>query len=268
MWRAALSARRTTRPARQPQRQGPSPLRRVVGPGLRLMAGMGLAGVLVLGTVAWLQFDPDALLPIEHIEVAGNPQHADVAAVRELARAHAPGFVGAELERLRDALEAQAWIDAVSLRRQWPDTLVVEIREPVPVAQWGEDHLVDRHGRLFGPVDLTEWDSLPALAGTDGRQVVLMHRYLEVSARLADAGLEVMGLEEGARHDWTIHLADGVRVLMGRDSDRSRLGQLVRAVPAIRGYREAPVERIDLRYPHGLAVAWADTADDGAGNAR
>lgn len=263
-----MNARRTTRPARRASAPGPSPLRRLAGPGLRLMAGMGLAGVLVLGTLAWLQFDPDAWLPIEHIEVTGNPQHADVEAVRDVARAHASGFVGVELERLRTALEARPWVDAVRLRRQWPDTLVVEIREPVPVAQWGDDHLVDRHGRLFGPVALEAWESLPALAGTDGRQVVLMHRYLEVSARLADAGLEVAGLEEGERHDWSIHLADGVRVLMGRDADLTRLGQLVRAAPAIRDYREAPVERIDLRYPHGLAVAWADPADNGAGHAR
>jgi len=263
-----LNARRTTRPARRPQARGPSPLRRMAGPGLRLMSGMGLAAVLVLGALAWLQFDPDAWLPIEHVEVTGNPQHADVAAVHEMVRTHAPGFIGVELERLRVALEGQPWVDAVRLRRQWPDTLVVEIHEPVPVAQWGEDHLVDRHGRLFGPVALDDWEGLPALAGTDGRQVVLMHRYLEVSARLADAGLEVAGLEEGERHDWTIHLADGVRVLMGRDADLARLGQLVRAAPAIRDYREAPVERIDLRYPHGLAVAWADAADDGAGNAR
>ncbi|WP_026279860.1 cell division protein FtsQ/DivIB [Thioalkalivibrio sp. ALJ16] len=240
----------------------------MAGPGLRLMAGMGLAAVLVLGTLAWLQFDADALLPIERIEIAGNPQHADVDALRELARVHASGFVGVELEPLRAVLEAHPWVDSVRLRRQWPDTLVVEVREPVPVAQWGGDHLVDRRGRLFGPVDLDPWSSLPALAGTDGRQVVLMHRYLEVSARLADAGLEVVGLEEGARHDWSIHLSDGVRVLMGRDADLSRLGQLVRAAPAIREYREAPVERIDMRYPHGLAVAWANPGDDGAGGAR
>ncbi|WP_026340773.1 cell division protein FtsQ/DivIB [Thioalkalivibrio sp. ALJT] len=240
----------------------------MAGPGLRLLAGMGLAGVLVLGTLAWVQFDADALLPIERIEIGGDPRHADVDAVRELVRGHARGFVGVELESLRAVLEGYPWIDSVRLRRQWPDTLVVEIREPVPVAQWGGDHLVDRRGRLFGPVDLEPWAGLPALAGTDGRQVVLMHRYLEVSARLADGGLEVVGLEEGARHDWSIHLSDGVRVLMGRDEDLSRLGQLVRAASAIREYREAPVERIDMRYPHGLAVAWADAADDGAAEAR
>lgn len=250
-----MNARRTNRATRRaPQ---PARLQVLAGPGLRLLGGMALAGMLVLLAAAWMRFDPVALLPIGEIDIIGDPHHADVAAVRERALEYVPGFVGADLERLRDELETMPWVDAAQLRRRWPDTLEIRITEPVPVAQWGEDRLVDRHGRLFGPVALEEWTFLPALAGEDGRQVVLMQRYLEVSARLADAGLEVAGLEEGRRHEWTIHLADGTRVLMGRDDDLARLGLLVRAVPAIRVHRDAPVARIDLRYPHGLAVAWA-----------
>ncbi|ADC72687.1 cell division protein FtsQ [Thioalkalivibrio sp. K90mix] len=240
----------------------------MTGPGLRLLAGMGLAGALVLGLSLWLHFDPDQHLPIGSIQITGEPRHADTDAILERVRAHAPGFVGTDLEVLREELQAMPWVDAVQLRRRWPDTLEVHVTEPVPVAQWGDDHLVDRHGRLFGPVDLAEWDFLPALAGEDGRQVVLMHRYLEVSARLADAGFEVVGVHEGKRHDWTIHLADGAEVLMGRDVNLNRLGQLVRAAPALRAREDAPIARVDLRYPHGLAVAWAEEADNDGGNAR
>ena len=253
-----MNARRNNRATRRaPQ---PARLKVLAGPGLRLLAGMALAGVLVLVAAAWVQFDPEAVVPIGQVEIVGDPQHADVAAIREQALHRVPGFVGADLERLRDELEAMPWVDSAQLRRRWPDTLEIRITEPVPVAQWGEDRLVDRHGRLFGPVALEEWSFLPALSGQDGRQVVLMQRYLEVSARLADAGFEVTGLEEGRRHEWTIHLADGAKVLMGRDDDLARLGRLVHAAPAIRTQRDAPVARIDLRYPHGMAVAWAGEA--------
>lgn len=262
-----MSARRTTRPARPRRPSGPSPLRAWAGPGLRLLVGMALAGALVLATLAWLRFDPDALLPIGAIEVTGA-ERADAGEIRALARAHAPGFVGADLEGLGAEIRALPWVASVQLRRRWPDVLEVRVREPVPVAQWGEDHLVDRHGRLFGPVDLADWEFLPALEGTDGRQVVLMHRYLEVAARLADAGFEVTGIREGERHDWTIRLASGARVLMGRDDDLRRLGQLVRAAPALRARRDAPLARVDMRYPHGIAVAWNEAADQGPEDAR
>ncbi|WP_019589144.1 MULTISPECIES: cell division protein FtsQ/DivIB [unclassified Thioalkalivibrio] len=241
-------------------------LRSVSGPALRLLAGMALAAAIVLVLLATTRFEPDALVPVESIEIAGEPRYADVERVRELARRHAPGFITADLAALERSLVAEPWIDGVQLRRQWPGTLVVEVREPVPVARWGEDQLVDRHGRVFGPVDQAEWDYLPALEGQDGRQVVLMRRYLEVSARLADAGLEVAGVAEGRRHDWTIRLESGGRILMGRDAEAARLNALVRAADVVRERRDAPVERWDLRYPHGMAVAWADEDGDAAGD--
>jgi len=264
----AVSARRNSRRPSAVRRQRSARLQHLARAGTRVLAGMGIAAVLVLGVLAWVHFDPDARLPMEHVEVVGSLRHVDIEAVQALARAHAPGFFGAELDRLREALEARPWVAAVRLRRRWPDTLVVRVIEPVPVARWGEDQLVDRHGELFGPVALEAWEDLPALRGTDGRQVLLMQRYLDVSARLADAGFEVVGLKEGARHDWTIHLADGVQVLMGRDADLARLGRLVRAAPAIREQRDAPLARIDMRYPHGLAVAWANNPDEASGSPR
>ncbi len=252
--------RRVTAPAPRFAR-----LRALAGPGLRLLAGMGLAALLVGAALIVARFDADAVLPVEQVKVTGDPRHADADEVRALAREHAPGFVTADLAALEASLLAEPWIDGVRLRRQWPGTLVVELREPVPVARWGEEQLVDRHGRVFGPVDQSDWDYLPALEGEEGRQVVLMRRYLEVSARLADAGLEVAGVAEGRRHDWTIHLESGAQILMGRDTDTGRLGPLVRAADAVRERRDAPVERWDLRYPHGMAVAWADEDGDAAG---
>jgi cell division protein FtsQ len=265
---AALNARRTNRRPSAVIGQRPARLQHLARAGARVLAGMGIAVVLVLGVLAWAHFDLAVRLPVEHIEVVGGTRHVDIEAVQALVGSHAPGFFGADLDRLREALEARPWVAAVRLRRRWPDTLVMRIIEPVPVARWGENQLVDRHGQLFGPVAPDGWEDLPALRGKDGRQVELMKRYLEVSARLADAGFEVVGLEEGARHDWTIHLADQVQVLMGRNADLARLGRLVRAAPAIREQRDAPLARIDMRYPHGLAVAWANNPDEASGSSR
>lgn len=223
---------------------------------LRLLVGAALAVALVTAATAVARLDLDALHPVEHIEMRGDLRHLNPDEVRQLMQAQAQGYFSADLRDLQDALLQLPWVERAQLRRRWPDTLEVWLEEPVPVARWGEDRLVDRRGQIFGPVDQLAWTFLPALQGEAGRQVELMHRYLDASARLADAGLEVTGIEETARQAWQIHLAEGGKVLMGRDADLARLDQLVALLPIVRQRNPEPLARVDLRYPRGLAVAW------------
>lgn len=230
--------------------------RPVLGAGARLAAGMALAGVLVLTAGLIARMDLDTLLKLERVELQGDLRHLQMDDVESVLAGQARGFFVMDLDRARAELTELPWVHSVRLRKRWPDTLEISVTEPVPVARWGEDHLVDRHGGTFGPVDLAVWDFLPALEGGTGRQVELMHRYLEVSARLADVGLGVSGVRESARRAWTIRLEDGGEILMGRDGDLSRLDQLVSLMPVLRERNPDPLARVDLRYAHGAAVAW------------
>jgi len=248
-----MATRNRRREARVPLLHRARP---VLGAGVRVAAGMALAGVLVLTAGLVARMDLDTLLRLERVELQGDLRQLQKDEVELVLADHARGFLVMDLDRARAELDELPWVESVRLRKRWPDTLEVEITEPVPVARWGEDHLVDRHGGIFGPVDLTAWDFLPALEGGAGRQVELMHRYLEVSARLADVGLGVSGVRESARRAWTIRLEDGGEILMGRDSDLSRLEQLVPLMPVLRERNPEPLARVDLRYTQGAAVAW------------
>lgn len=230
--------------------------RPVLGAGVRIAAGMALAGMLVLTAGLVARMDLDTLLKLDRLDLQSDLRQLREEDIASVLADHARGFFVIDLDRARSELAELPWVESVRLRKRWPDTLEIEITEPVPVARWGEDHLVDRHGGIFGPVDLVAWEFLPALEGGAGRQVELMHRYLEVSARLADVGLGVSGVSENARRAWTIRLDDGGEILMGRDGDLSRLEQLVPLIPVLRERNPEPLARVDLRYTRGAAVAW------------
>jgi len=234
--------------------------RPALGVGLRLAAGMVLAAVLVLTAGLLARMDLDSLLRLERVQVVGDLRHQPADEIEAVLAGHLRGFFVLDLDEVHRDLVALPWVESVRLRKRWPDTLEVTITEPVPVARWGGERLVDRHGEIFGPVDLGAWDFLPALEGGTGRQVQLMHRYLEVSARLADVGLAVSGVSENPRQAWTIHLDDGGQILMGRDGDLARLDQLVPLMPVLREHDTAPLARVDLRYPRGAAVVWQTAA--------
>ncbi len=223
---------------------------------LRIVAGMGLAAVLVV-TASWLAtVDLEGVFEISQVHLQGDPRHVRSEDVNAVLAGRPRGFFVLDLEAARADLEALPWVETARLRKRWPGSLEVTITEPIPVARWGDDSLVNRHGEIFGPVDLREWDFLPALEGEIGRQVELMYRYLEVSARLADVGLEVSGVRESARRAWRIRLDDGGEILMGRDGDITRLDQLLPVMPVLRERNPKPLARVDMRYARGMAVAW------------
>lgn len=224
--------------------------------GGQFAAGVLLATALLMLMLLVSRVDPSALKPISRIEVVGDLRQIQPQFVVDIVREQTSGFFTSDLPGIRRSLESEPWVEHATVRRIWPDHLLITARERRPVARWNESFLVDRRGEIFGPVDAGQWRHLPQLEGEPGRQVQLMHRYLEVAALLADVGVEVEGLHETARRAWEISLADGGRILMGRDEDISRLDQLQVLLPVLASYREADLASIDLRYSSGAAVTW------------
>ncbi|MBK1691291.1 hypothetical protein CKO33_03815 [Ectothiorhodospira mobilis] len=231
----------------------------------RTLGGTGLL-VALTGTVWTLSgyLDRVDTLPVERVTVEGELHHLPRGAVREVVSTHLPaGFFTLDLEAVRRDLQALPWIRTASVERVWPDGVRLHLDEQVPVARWGDTAVLNQYGETFRPEAGTLPPGLPALEGTPGRERVLMERLLAVQARLADVGLEVAGLTEDARRSWTVHLADGSRVLMGRGMDPARLDRLVRMYPRLRAHRETPIRRIDMRYANGIAVAWVPAGVEG-----
>ena len=232
-------------------------LRRLVLAGVLLM----LLG-MIASAVGWAM-RPDTL-PIRSVQIQGEFHHLDR---RELEAALGPhvrgGFFSVDIGAMERAASKLPWVYEVTVRRLWPDTLQVQVTEQIAVARWGDSQLVNRYGDVFSPTADSRPAGLPSLTGGEGRQRSLMRRYLAVQARLADVGLEVSGMREDARQAWTIELANGGEVLMGRGVGESHLERLLRIYPRIAAQRDAPIERMDLRYTNGIAVAWGETAPVG-----
>ena len=74
-------------------------------------------------------------------------------------------MVAVDLLAIKNALEENAWINTVSLRRKWPDTLIIDVAEEVAIARWGEHQLLNQEGVLFSPLSITAQFNLAELSG-------------------------------------------------------------------------------------------------------
>ncbi|MDX1755768.1 MAG: cell division protein FtsQ/DivIB [Marinobacter sp.] len=165
-------------------------------------------------------------------------------------------FFATDLAEVKSAVELRPWIASAAVRRIWPDRLVVEVREKKPLAYWNARQLVSRSGQLFAPDNRDIVGRLPQLAGPDERVRDVIDMARAMAEVLAQRDLGFAGLRLEPRGAWTLTLANGIEVSLGRDQVEQRFERFITVYQESLAARADEVQRIDARYTNGVAVQW------------
>ena len=225
-----------------------------------------LTVVAVLAVVVWgIYYVRDPLrFPIREVSFESALVQASPEALREVVREHLRGgFASVDLGRIEQALETRPWVESASVRRRWPDALVIRITERRPVARWGTGALVSDRAEVFTPDSVAAFAGLPVLHGPPGQEGAVLARYGEIRALLRPAGLELRALAVDSRRAWRLLLDVGIPVELGRGPLEARVRRLVQVYPRLLAGQSERIARIDLRYTNGVAVAWNPAPADG-----
>lgn len=221
----------------------------------RTLVGVLLA-VLCAGAVAWWWHSTE--WPVDVVQIDGTLVHTDRGRLKAVVARHAEaGFAGMDLRALRGDLEALPWVRAAALRRIWPDTLHVDVREHRPVAVWNGQALIGRDGTVFRPRRLPDAE-LVRLRGPADHGADMLARLRRFERRLAPLGLGIAALEQDARRAWRMELANGIVLRLGRERIESRMARFRAVWPAVLAGRAERIKAVDLRYTNGFAIAWRD----------
>lgn len=224
----------------------------------------GLGVVLALTAVGFgLEAGVRALrepgaFPLRQVRVEGELRNLTEADLQPLARAYLGlNFFVANLDDLRTALAADPWVEEVAVRRGWPDTVEIRLRERVAFGYWGErGEMVDVDGRRFRPAALRQPGPWPHLAGPEGREKALINAWREVRAQLDPVGLTLVKLTQDERRAWWLTFDGGLEVYLGRERFEERLRRLARIYPRVLAAQADRIAVVDLRYGNGFAVRW------------
>jgi cell division protein FtsQ len=195
--------------------------------------------------------------PVRDIVIDGRFQRVTAVEIQQVAQAAlVGGFVSANLDRIRIAVEALAWVDRARVQRLWPDGLRIEIVEQQAAARWSEDGLLNTRGELFATGVRHVPPELPHLDGPPGTEWQVAQRYLTIQGRLAGQGLSVAALRLDPRGAWELDLSSGMTVRLGRRQVDERMDRFVEiAAPVVIG-RAAEVRYVDMRYSNGFSIGW------------
>jgi len=202
---------------------------------------------------------------IEGIDTAGAPvhlRHIDPLTVRASAVRRIRGnFFTANLDSVRQAFETVPWVRRATVRREWPNRLVVQLEEHMPLGTWGDDgRLVSVKGEIFTAnlAEAEEDAALAAFEGPDGSEKELVARYQQMRDWFAPVNLAPEALALSHRYAWSVRLNNGMRVELGKEQGtatlQQRVDRFVKVYPRLITLLQDRIESVDMRYQNGLAL--------------
>lgn len=228
----------------------------------------GLFALVMLACVAagvwWLAQRPMFNLRVIRIESMDQAElrHVSVTTLRTGTQGRIKGnFFTANLDSVRQAFEAVPWVRRASVRREWPNQLIVALEEHEAVGTWGEDgRLLSTKGDVF-TANLAEAEDdheLPEFYGPDGSEKDVLARFADLRAWFAPLKLVPELVSLSSRYAWTVKLDNGLSVALGREQTpttlKERVARLTGIYPTLAG-RLDNIDTIDMRYQNGLALS-------------
>ena len=217
-----------------------------------LLAIGGTAGV-VLGVFVFGSFDR----PLTNIMISGDFKYLQKNDLTNLLREELNGgFLTVNLTSLQRLIEAHPWVDQVSIWREWPTTLHLDVTEEIPIALWGDRGFLNYRGKKLQNPNQISLTKLPVLQSNSATSEQMMRQYQSFNQQLSGTGLGIVRLEYDDLGAWQLDTTADFKLLLGRNELPQKLRRFSLVWSAILSDHSGAIGSVDLRYPNGLAVGW------------
>ena len=218
---------------------------------------IAISVLAVLSGVIYYAVHLPGLFPLHNVRLSDTPQRVDATDVLQVVRSEVQGnFFTVDIERLRQGLEKLPWVRSVSIRREFPYRLVVQLEEHQALARWNDHALVNQQGEVFvAKSDSGSEQVLPNFIGPDDTAADITGHYAQFTQQLATLNLRAVQIALSPRRAWQLRLSNGMVLELGREDMQQRLARFVAVQRSEEGRQKtAGAMYVDLRYRNVFAV--------------
>ena len=231
--------------------------------GIRVLGSSFGVFLLVLGAIQVSQLW-SSIWPVKNVLLASKEKHINEAEIAKiLSVKNTGGMLSIDLVELHKDLLSNPWVKAVTIRKQWPDTLSFELQEFEPIARINDMLLLESGVRVIEKdkdKDINTNANLLNIiidksrigAGLD--LLKLVNQIEDIESKLALHHLELKTFEIDEINNWFIHLNERFGINLGRQKQQQRMERFFTVFAAIEN--KLQLEHIDLRYRNGLSVKY------------
>ena len=210
--------------------------------------------ILVMGGKALRDAPPAAI----HVDDRGLTVAQYRALQQVMNQQSVSSFFTSDLQALRDISTGLAWVDQVSISRDWQQGIVVKALPKQAVANFGTERLVDAKGAVFVPADSRELtqEQFATLQGDIAQAPVIMQQMQQVNDWYAPLDMQVEDIILSPRMTWLIRFDNGLRVIVDNENTAQKLLNLSQLLGNQLSNRRDEMQSVDLRYKNGFTIAW------------
>lgn len=214
-----------------------------------------LFGILLIwgGVLLWHALPHKPLFVISRLKIITDAQHVTTREIAsEVAHNLGGGFFSVNIKTLREQLLRNPWVADAAFRRQWPNTLTVNVVEQKPIAIWRDKALLNDKGKIFTPAVEAFPQNLPRLsAPSDDALAQVLQQYKDLSKKIAKIKLPITALHLSRYQNWDFTVAAKIKVVLGSGDFEHRINRFLTLYSKVLVNNPANGFTVDLRYPNG-----------------
>lgn len=213
----------------------------------------------------WNKVQHIANKPLANITIQGEFNYLSRDKIQKVVEEHMEGdFVDMDLKKIKASIERHPWVERVSLKRIWPDSMVIDVVEQKPIARWGKSGFINQYGEIIEIGENAMLAHLPVLYGAENNSREITSTYLGMAEALSGRGLMLSGIQVDSTLSWEIVLNKDFLVALGREDILERLRRFLDIYQHQMGEEKHKLKRVDMRYDSGMAVEWKSVDDQWA----
>ncbi len=221
--------------------------------------------VLFLAAIGVAGFQLNSLYqniwPVKKISLQHELKYLNKDALTQMITAKTnKGMWAIDINAIQNDIQKIDWVKSVSIRKVWPDQLVLNIKEHQPVVKFNQQILTNAGTKVQIEKEQPWMKNLVKVSLIDNthRKVDYLQKtwseYKAIRRQLEILNLQVNHLTIDEINNWQLEMTNGLSINLGRKQHKSRVDLLVQVFSEIENPDK--LEKVDLRYNNGFAVAW------------
>ncbi|KQV38480.1 MULTISPECIES: cell division protein FtsQ/DivIB [unclassified Rhizobium] len=184
---------------------------------------------------------------IEDVKVSGNDQTSEIDILQQLGLDGATSLVALDIAEARKLIGEMPWVEAVSVRKVYPGTIEVALKERKAFGIWqhGSDlSLIEKSGSVIAPLRDNKFAELPLFVGRDAETAAA--DFYEKFSAWPEIRDRVKAYVRVAGRRWDLQLDNGI-VIKLPEQDLERAMEVLSTMEEGQQLLERDIAAVDLR---------------------
>ena len=191
---------------------------------------------------------------IENVKVAGNFATSEIDILQQLGLDGTTSLVSLSASDVRDSLSKLPWVQDVDVRKVYPDTIMINLKERQAFGIWqhgSELSLIEKNGSVIAPLRDNKFANLPLFVGLDADKGA--SEFFDSISKWPALRSRAKAFIKVAGRRWDIRLDNGVTIKLPSENVPRAMDQLAQ-MQAENKLLERDILAVDFRLEDRTAV--------------